>query len=243
MLEHDIVIVRMYIINGFFPMRQTNLFRDRYDAGQQLAEALQRYANREDVVVLGLPRGGVPVAYEVAMRLRAPLDVFVVRKLGAPGHEEMAIGAIASGGVRVLNRELVSYLDISASQIDAVETKERRELERRENLYRDEYPRPRLESQTIILVDDGLATGATMRAAVQALREAKPASIVVAVPTASRDVCEEFSMMKGVGEVVCLLTPQMFRAVGLWYRDFGQTSDQEVQHLLRAAREEASTQT
>jgi len=212
-------------------------FADRYAAGRELADTLQTYANRDDVVVLGLPRGGLPVAYEVAVRLNVPLDVFVVRKLGAPGHEEMAIGAIASGDVRVLNEDIVAYLDIAQDTIDSIEDRERRELRRRESLYRDDYPMPKLRDRTVLLVDDGLATGATMRAAVQALKQHQPAEIVVAVPTASRQTCENFRSIPEVDEIICLLSPTQFRAVGRWYEKFEQTSDEQVRILLQKARE------
>lgn len=218
-------------------MSNERVFEDRVAAGRELAEKLSAYAGRDDVVVLGLPRGGVPVAFEVAKRLHAPLDVFVVRKLGAPGHEEMAIGAIASGGIRVLNRELVTNIGVRQDQLDTIEARERRELKRREELFRDDYPMPRLKDHIAILVDDGLATGATMRAAVLALKEHKPSQIIVAVPTASREACGAFRSMSEVDNVICLLIPREFRAVGLWYRIFNQTSDDEVRHLLREARE------
>ncbi len=212
-------------------------FVDRRDAGRELADALKSYANRDDVVVLGLPRGGLPVAYEVADALKAPLDVFVVRKLGTPGHEEMAFGAIASGDVRVLNRDVVEYLDISADAMDEIEDRERRELKRRESLYRDSHTMPRLNDNIVILVDDGLATGATMRAAVQALKQHNPAQIIVAVPTASREICDEFQDMDSVNETICLLKPDQFQAVGQWYEQFEQTTDDQVRHLLQKARE------
>jgi predicted phosphoribosyltransferase len=185
-----------------------------------LATKLSAYANRPDVVVLALPRGGVPVAYEVARALNAPLDVFVVRKLGVPGHEELAMGALATGGVRVLN-DVVRYLGIPVSLIEAVTSQERRELERREHLYRGNRPPLDVRNQTVILVDDGLATGSTMRAAVQALRQQQPASIVVAVPVAAPESCEE--MRTQADDVICAVTPEAFHAVGLWYRDFSQT--------------------
>jgi predicted phosphoribosyltransferase len=209
-------------------------FRDRAEAGRVLAEQLRRYAGRDDVVVLGLPRGGVPVAYEVARRLGAPLDVFLVRKLGVPGHEELAFGAIASGGTRVLNRELVDDLGLTQAVIDAVETRERRELERRERAYRDGRPPPDLTGRTVILVDDGLATGSTMLAAVQAVRQYDPARVVVAVPVADPDVCA--SLERVADEAACAITPQPMRAVGVWYDDFSQTTDDEVRELLARAR-------
>ncbi len=208
-------------------------FRDRTEAGRVLASALARYANRSDVLVLALPRGGMPVAYEVAQALHAPLDVFMVRKLGVPGHEEYAMGAIASGGVRVLNEDVVRSLDISERAIAAVADAEQLELERRERLYHGDRPRPDVHGRTVILVDDGLATGSTMLAAVRALRIQQPARIVVAVPTGSPDTCEQ--MRNVADDVVCATTPQPFRAVGLWYRDFSQTTDDEVRELLARA--------
>jgi predicted phosphoribosyltransferase len=206
------------------------LFHDRSDAGRQLASRLTAYGARPDVLVLALPRGGVPVAYEVAQALQAPLDVFLVRKLGVPGREELAMGAIASGGVRVLNEEVVRVLDVPDDVLRAVTAEEEWELKRRERLYRDDRPLPSVEDKTVILIDDGLATGSTMRAAVAALRRLGPARIVVAVPVASADTCEE---MRGeVDEVVCAHTPDPFHAVGLWYQDFSQTTDEEVRDLL-----------
>ncbi len=206
------------------------LFRDRRDAGRLLADKLAAYANRPDVIVLALPRGGVPVAYEVARRLVAPLDVFVVRKLGVPGYEELAMGAVATGGVRVLNDQLVESLGIPDQMIDAVLSREQQELARRERLYRGGRPPPDVGGRTAILVDDGLATGATMFAAIEALRKQNPARIVVAVPTASPDTCEE--MKRKADEVICAITPEPFHAVGRWYRDFSQTTDEEVAGLL-----------
>jgi putative phosphoribosyl transferase len=209
------------------------VFDDRADGGKELAKRLSKYANRPDAIVLALPRGGVPVAYEVAQTLHLPLDVFLVRKLGVPGHEELAFGAVASGGMRVINRAVVRSADVSAAEIEETIKTEQRELERREQTYRDERPTPQIEGRTVILVDDGLATGASMRAAVLALREQKPAKIVVAVPTAARETCDEFR--DEVDEVVCAMTPEPFYAVGLWYRDFSQTSDEEVRDLLSRA--------
>jgi erythromycin esterase-like protein/predicted phosphoribosyltransferase len=208
-------------------------FRDRSDAGRQLAGRLRAYADRPDVLVLGLPRGGVPVAAEVAAALDAPLDAFLVRKLGVPGHEELAMGAIASGGVRVLNDEVVGPLAIPVAVIGAVEAAERRELARRERLYRGSAPPPAVRDRTVILVDDGLATGSTMRAAARALRQLAPARIVAAVPVGSRDVCT--ALRDSVDEVVCAETPEPFYAVGVWYDDFGPTSDAEVQGTLQQA--------
>lgn len=207
------------------------IFQDRTDAGQKLAVKLTEYADREDVLILALPRGGVPVAFEAAKRLNAPLDVFLVRKLGVPGHEELAMGAIASGGVRVLNETVVNPLRIPDSIIDAVAEKEQRELERRERVYRDELPAPEVAGKIVILIDDGLATGATMRAAAVALKHMNPAKIIIAVPVASPDTCEEFETE--VDAVVCAATPQPFYGVGAWYRDFSQTTDDEVRELLK----------
>jgi predicted phosphoribosyltransferase len=209
------------------------LFRDRADAGRQLARKLGRYAGRSDVVVLGLPRGGVPVAYEVARALRAPLDVFLVRKLGVPGHEELAMGAIASGGVRVLNEEAVRKLDISEEVLDEVAAEEGRELERRERAYRDGRPPPVVRGKIVTLVDDGLATGSTMRAAVAALRRLGPSRIVVAVPVGAPETCAELG--EEADESVCAHMPDPFLAVGLWYEDFSQTTDEEVHDLLQRA--------
>src|SRR2546428_3848027 len=206
------------------------LFRDRSEAGRLLAAKLTAYANRPDVLVLGLPRGGVPVAYEVAQALGAPLNVFVVRKLGVPGYEELAMGAVATGGVRVLNDQLVRRLGIPGALIDTVASQERQELARRERLYRGERPPPDVRGQTVILVDDGLATGATMHAAITALRQQQPARIVVAVPTASPETCDQ--LRAEVDEVICAIMPDPFYAVGLWYEDFSQTTDEEVRDLL-----------
>ena len=207
-------------------------FRDRADAGRVLANELAGYAGRNDVVVLALPRGGVPVAYEVARALGAPLDVFLVRKLGLPGHEELAMGAIASGGIRLINEDVVNAYKVSDAQIDAVAETEQKELERRERAYRDGRPLPSLHDRTVILVDDGLATGATMRVAVLALRQESPAGIIVAVPVAAEETCDDFRGM--VDEIVCAETPAPFYAVGLWYEDFAQTTDDEVHELLNA---------
>ena len=206
------------------------LFRDRRDAGRLLAEKLAAYANRPDALVLALPRGGVPVAYEVARALGAPLDVFVVRKLGVPGYEELAMGAVATGGVRVLNDQLVERLGIPEQMIDAVAARELQELARRERRYRGGRPPPDVRGRTVILVDDGLATGATMHAAIEALRQQKPTRIVVAVPTASPETCEE--MKTKADDVICAITPAPFQAVGRWYQDFSQTTDEEVEALL-----------
>jgi putative phosphoribosyl transferase len=210
-------------------------FRNRSEAGQKLADQLERYAGREDVVVLGLPRGGVPVAYEVAARLNVPMDVFVVRKLGVPGQRELAMGAIASGGVRVLNEDIVGSLGISEDEIDRVARREQEELERREKLYRGERQRARLEGQVVMLVDDGLATGASMRAAVKAVKQGGPKRIVVAVPTAPPETCREMGRL--VDEAVCLITPRPFMGVGAWYDEFPQTTDEEVRDFLQRAKE------
>jgi len=205
-------------------------FRDRTEAGRLLAAKLTAYANRPDVIVLALPRGGVPVAYEVARALNAPLDVFLVRKLGVPGYEELAMGAIATGGVRVLNDQLVGGLRIPDYIVDEVAASEQQELARRERLYRGDRPAPDVRGRTVILVDDGLATGATMLAAVKALRQQQPARIVVAVPTASPETCEQ--LRAEVDDIICAITPEPFHAVGLWYEDFSQTKDEEVRDLL-----------
>ncbi len=208
-------------------------YRDRREAGRVLATLLGEYAARDDVLVLALPRGGVPVAVEVAEALGAPLDLFLVRKLGVPGHEELAMGAIASGGTRTLNADVVQALHIPERVIDSVVASEKRELARRERLYRGARPLPEIEGKQVILVDDGLATGATMRAALQALRGHEPAAIIVAVPVAARASCELF---QGEAEqVICALTPDPFQAVGLWYEDFSQTTDEEVRELLARA--------
>jgi putative phosphoribosyl transferase len=205
-------------------------FRDRAEAGRALAHALSRYAGRDDVVVLALPRGGVPVGYEVAKELGAPLDVFLVRKLGVPGHEELAMGAIATGGVLVLDERVLRWLGINEDQIQKTLARELDELRRREATYRDGRPLPDLKGKTVILVDDGLATGASMQAAAGAVRRNEPARIVVAVPVASRATCDRFR--DEVDEVVCAVTPEPFYAVGNWYEDFSQTSDDEVRELL-----------
>ncbi len=209
------------------------LFRNRTDAGQQLAVRLRAYEGRPDVRVLALPRGGVPVAFEVAQALGAPLDVFLVRKLGVPGHEELAMGAIASGGVRVINDEVVRRLDISDDVIDAVTAEEEEELRRREKLYRGDRPPLDVRGRTVILIDDGLATGSSMRAAVAALRLKGPAKVVVAVPVGAPDTCAEFAVE--ADDVVCARTPEPFYAVGMWYDDFSQTTDEEVRDLLEQA--------
>jgi len=208
-------------------------FLDRTEAGQVLAERLEAYANREDTIVLALPRGGVPVAFEVARALHAPLDLFLVRKLGVPGHEALEMGAIASGGVRVLNYDVIRQLGISSRVVDEAAAREQEELERRERAYRGDRPAPEVSGKTVILVDDGLATGSTMRAAVAALRALRPARIVVAVPVAAPDTCQD--LQAEVDDLVCALTPPVFSAVSLWYRSFPQTSDEEVCRLFDAA--------
>jgi putative phosphoribosyl transferase len=205
-------------------------FLDRRDAGRQLASRLTAYADRPDVIVLALPRGGVPVAHEVARALHVPLDVILVRKLGVPGHEELAMGAVASGGVRVLDPSVIRVARVTPAEVDAVTEIEQRELARRAAEYRGDRPFPAIEGRTVILVDDGLATGATMRAAVMALRQEHPARLVVAAPVAPPQTCEEFREI--ADDVVCAVTPEPFYAVGLWYEDFGQTTDEEVRELL-----------
>lgn len=214
---------------------QDELYRDRRHAGGELAERLQQFAGRTDVVVLGLPRGGVPVASEVARILGAALDVFLVRKLGVPGHRELAMGAIASGGVRVINGEVVRLYGLPPEAIDRVAREEEQELERREHAYREGRTPPELEGRTVLLVDDGLATGSTMKAAVQAVREHRPARVVVAVPVGARETCRELAEI--ADEVVCARMPVSFAAVGQWYRNFSQTTDQEVRDLLRQSGE------
>lgn len=205
-------------------------FADRREGGRLLAERLRRYAHLDNVVVLGLPRGGMPVAAEVAAALKAPLDVFVVRKLGVPGHEELAMGAIASGGVRVLNEDVVRAVGIPVYEIDRVAARELETLEARERAYRGERPPLDVRGRTAILVDDGLATGATMRAAIGALRDLGAAEIVAAVPIAPRETCEALS--REVDEMVCARMPEPFTAVGLWYRDFAPVTDDQVRELL-----------
>jgi putative phosphoribosyl transferase len=216
-------------------------FADRHEAGVVLAQHLRHFANRTDVVILALPRGGVPVGYDVAKALGAPLDVFVVRKLGLPGHPELAMGAIASGHVRVLNEEVVAWYQVSHGAIDAVTRAEQLELERRERAYREGRRLVAIDGRIVILVDDGLATGSTMRAAVLAARRLKPARVIVAAPVAARDTCRD--LREVADDVVCAFTPEPFTAVGLWYEDFSQTTDDEVHQLLasheadRAARQ------
>jgi len=208
-------------------------FADRVEAGRALASHLQKYVGRGDVVVLALPRGGVPVGAEVAKVLGAPLDLFLVRKLGTPGHRELAMGAIASGGVRVLNDEVIRWYGLSPEAIDRVAAEEQQELERRESAYREGRPPAEVENRVAILVDDGLATGSTMKAAVTAVRLLHPSSVVVAVPVGARETCRELQAL--ADEVVCARTPEPFSAVGLWYRNFDQTTDEEVRALLRSS--------
>ena len=220
-------------------MKMTACFRDRAEAGLYLAEKLQAYRDRDDVVVLALPRGGVPVAYEVATRLHLPLDVFIVRKLGIPGWEELAMGAIASGGSRVVNEEVVRRLPEAERLLEMAAAKETAEIERREHEYRDGRPPRDLHGCTVILVDDGLATGSTMRAAVKALREHGVAKIIVAVPVGAPETCDEFE--QEADETICAVAPESFHAVGQFYEDFSQTTDEEVRDLLAAADAKAST--
>jgi len=214
-------------------------FRNRHEAGRFLATKLTAYANRPDVLVLALPRGGVPVAYEVARELSAPLDIILVRKLGVPGQEELAMGAIAIGGVRVLNDHLVRALNIPDQLIEAVAEKEQQELAQREQLYRGDRPPLDVQGRTLIIVDDGLATGATMYAAVKALRQLRAARIVVAVPIASPETCE--ALGREVDDIICAVMPEPFYAVGLWYEDFSQTTDEEVRDLLMHSRKANSS--
>jgi putative phosphoribosyl transferase len=206
-------------------------FRDRSDAGRVLAQKLKHYKNRSDVLILGLPRGGVPVAYEVAKELNAPLDLFLVRKLGVPGHEELAMGAIATGAVRVLHEGIIRELGISQQMVDKITADEQRELERRDRLYRGDKPSPSVQDRVVIIIDDGLATGSTMKAAVAALRQQRPARLIVAVPTAPAETCNELKEM--ADEVICIEMPEPFYAVGGSYIDFRQTTDEEVHDLLR----------
>jgi predicted phosphoribosyltransferase len=206
-------------------------FIDRRNAGRVLATRLAKYAGRDDVVVLGLPRGGVPVAYEAASALGAPIDVFLVRKLGTPGHRELAMGAIASGGVRVLNEEVVHWYGISDSAIERIAREEQEELERRERAYRGDRPAPDLTNKIVILIDDGLATGSTMRAAAHAVRACGPARVVIAVPVGAPQTCAELAAV--ADEVICARMPERFSAVGQWYLNFDQTDDDEVRELLQ----------
>ena len=215
------------------------IFRNRTEAGQLLAAKLMRFKDHRNLIVLGLPRGGVVTAFEVAKALRAPLDVFVVRKLGTPGRPELAMGAIATGAVRVLNDEVVEGLGIPKEVIDAVTAREEQELKRREVAYRGSYSEPEVRGKTVILVDDGIATGSTIRAAVRALTAQRPARLIVAVPTAAGSTCRELRLE--VDELVALMTPELFSGVGEWYQDFSQTSDAEVKNLLERARSFAAT--
>ena len=216
-------------------------FTDRREAGRELATLLPPSLRSGDVVVLALPRGGVPVAFEIAHALGAPLDVFLVRKLGTPGHPELAMGAIASGGIRVLNAEVVEYLNIPRELIDAVAEREQAELARREAAYRHGKPMPSLRNRTVILVDDGLATGSTMKAAVEAVKHEQPTRVVVAVPVGAPETCRELG--KIADEVICARMPVPFSAVGQWYRDFTQTTDEEVSELLQKGRPEGERPT
>jgi putative phosphoribosyl transferase len=216
-------------------LRIAQPYRDRMEAGREVARALAQYAGRPDVTVLALPRGGVPVAFEIARALAAPLDVYLVRKLGAPGEEELAIGAVATGGVRVVNADIIRQLDVPKDWIEKVSRKETEELGRREHLYRKGRGPLDLAGGIAILVDDGLATGATMKAAIASLRQLRPAKIVVAVPVAARSTAREIAAL--ADELVCPLLPEAFRAVGEWYEQFPQTSDEEVRELLRRAEE------
>ncbi len=208
-------------------------FKNRIQAGQQLAEQLADYNGRTDTIVLALPRGGVPVGYAIAKALELPLDILLVRKLGVPGHEEYAMGAIASGGLYVLQSEVLNMLGIPMSVVETAAQRETKEIERREKLYRAGRPVPQLDGHAVILVDDGLATGSSMLAAVNVMRQAKPARVVVAVPVASPEACQ--ALRSEVDEIICLSTPDPFYAVGLWYEDFSQTTDQEVTGLLTQA--------
>lgn len=209
------------------------LFENRVDAGKKLAKELSEYANRPDVLILALPRGGVPVAFEVAKELNLDIDIFLVRKLGVPGNEELAMGAIASEDIRVLNEDIISSFQIPDRVVATVAANELRELQRRERAYRGDRPKPDINGKTVILIDDGLATGATMRAAVEALKIKNPAKIVVAVPTAAADTCMFFK--ERVDEIICVATPEPFYGVGAWYGDFSQTTDEEVCKLLDEA--------
>jgi predicted phosphoribosyltransferase len=213
----------------------TEIFQSRAEAGQLLAAELKRFAREPNLVILALPRGGVPVAFEVAMALRAPLDVFIVRKLGTPGQRELAMGAIASGGVRVINDHVVQALRIPMDVIDSVAAKEEQELKRREFAYRGDYSEPEVRGKTVILIDDGIATGSTMQAAIRALNSQQTARLIVAVPTCAPTTFRE--LREEVDEFVALMTPEPFYGVGQWYADFGQTSDEEVSELLARARQ------
>lgn len=214
------------------------IFQNRVDAGRQLAQKLKKYAGRKDVVVLGIPRGGVPVAFEVASALKAPLDIFLSRKLGVPGQEELAFGALASGGIRILDRDLIAELNISGQDIERATHTVEKELERRERLYRGDRSPLRVQEKTAVLVDDGIATGSSMRAAIQALRQMKPSRIVVAVPVAPARTCD--TLRSEVDELVCIHAPELFWAIGQFYEDFSQVADQEVTELLRRAAQQAA---
>ena len=217
-------------------MQTGTAFRNRSDAGRALASLLKDYINRSDLLVLALPRGGVPVGYEVARALYAPLDVFIVRKLGVPGHEELAMGAIASGGITVLNESVIESLGIPRQAIERVIGEEQAELRRREREYRDDRPPPAIQGRHVFLIDDGLATGSTMRAGALAIRRQNPAELIIAVPVAAEETCR--AMRQDADRIVCAVTPEPFYSVGLWYEDFSQTTDREVHDLLeRAARE------
>ena len=213
-------------------------FRDRKEAGKLLAAQLAAYANQQDPIVLALPRGGVPVGFEIAQALHVPLDVIVVRKLGVPGQEELAMGAIATGGICILNKDVVQFLNIPDEVIDEITAQELQELERREHLFRGERPAYDVCGRTVILVDDGIATGATMHAAVAAIKQRQPTRIIIAVPTAAPSTCDEFAAE--VDELVCVIRPEPFIAVGYWYRQFSQTSDEEVRSLLEQANQRTS---
>ena len=218
------------LIMKVFPTYVPARFADRHDAGVTLANHLTMYRGRTDLVVLALPRGGVPIGYEVARALEAPLDVFVVRKVGAPGHPEFAMGAIAGGGISVMDQDFIARNAVSERTVATIVQRERAEVIRRERVYRDNRPPVAVKGQVVIVVDDGLATGWTMRAAVLALRQQRPAGIVVAVPVGSRQACEMLAEV--ADQVICALTPEPFSAVGLWYADFSETTDEEVQQLL-----------
>ncbi len=207
-------------------------FKDRMEAGQQLALKLLKFTKHTDVLVLGLPRGGVPVAHEIAKVLYVPLDICLVRKLGVPRHKELAMGAIAAGGVRVLNYDTISCLGISSKTIEHVASTELKELQRRDRFYRSDHPQPKIHNQTVILIDDGLATGSTMRAAVSVIKPLKPAYLAIAVPVSPSQTCQV--LQAEVDELICLLKPDNFYAIGVWYEDFTQVSDEEVKQILRS---------
>ncbi len=211
-------------------MKSETRFRNRTEAGKLLASKLTQYANRPDVLVLGIPRGGVPVAFEVATALNAPWDICLVRKLGVPGNKELAMGAIASGGFEVLNEDLLDWMRISGHTIAEVGDRELQELQRRDRIYRGDRPLPNICDRIVIVVDDGLATGATMRAAIGILKHQQPQRLIIAVPVAPQDTCDR--LRTEVDEVVCLMTPEQFCGIGLWYEDFAQTTDEQVCELL-----------